>query len=202
MEKASGDVIVLHMCSKNNDHMMYASWDMEIVFCHFRPFWTLVYHKWRSYDLLVLRYQEQQNFLSWFFALWPPTLSPPFPNTLQNQNFGKMKKRPGDIILQLCTTNDDHMMYGSWDMECDGQNFLSFWTIYCSFIPLNVSGDMERDRQTFLSFWTIFCSFAHMYSTNYDYMMYSSWDRLCNRQMNWWTDRQKKWHREVELAKM
>ena len=41
----------------------------------------------------------------------------------------------------------------------------------------------------------------HMYSTNYDYMMYSSWDRLCNRQMNGWTDRQKKWHREVELEK-
>ena len=28
------------------------------------------------------------------------------------------------------------MMYGSWDMECNGQNFLSFWTIFCPFTPL------------------------------------------------------------------
>ena len=31
----------------------------------------------------------------------------------------------------MCTTNDIHMMYGSWDMECDRQNFMSFWTIFC-----------------------------------------------------------------------
>ena len=28
------------------------------------------------------------------------------------------------------------MMYGSWDTECNRQNFLSFWTIFCSFTPL------------------------------------------------------------------
>ena len=26
-------------------------------------------------------------------------------------------------------------MYGSWDTECDGQNFLSFWAIFCLFTP-------------------------------------------------------------------
>ena len=35
-----------------------------------------------------------------------------------------MKKTPGDItILHLCTTNDNHMMYGSQDMECERQTF-------------------------------------------------------------------------------
>ena len=38
-------------------------------------------------------------------------------STLYNpniQNFGKMKKTPGDIIiLHMCNTNDNHMMYGS-----------------------------------------------------------------------------------------
>ena len=29
MKKVSGDVIILHMCTKNHNHMMYASWDME-----------------------------------------------------------------------------------------------------------------------------------------------------------------------------
>ena len=38
---------------------------------------------------------------------------------------------PGDIIiLYMCTINDNHMMYGSWDMERNGHNFLSFWTLF------------------------------------------------------------------------
>ena len=43
-----------------------------------------------------------------FFALFPP-------DDLENQNLEKMKKKtPGDIIiLHMCTTNDNHMMYGS-----------------------------------------------------------------------------------------
>ena len=27
-------------------------------------------------------------------------------------------------------------MYGSWDMEDKGQNFLSSWTIFCPFTPV------------------------------------------------------------------
>ena len=46
------------------------------------------------------------HFLS-FFALLPP-------NNTENQNFEKMKKTPGYIIiLIMCTINDNHMMYGS-----------------------------------------------------------------------------------------
>ena len=37
------------------------------------------------------------------------------------------------------------MMYGSSDMECTRQNFLSFWIVFSPFIPLT----------EFLSFWTI-----------------------------------------------
>ena len=56
---------------------------------------------------------------------------------LPHQNLRTIKKTPGDIIiLHRCTINDNHMMYGYWDMERDGQNFLSFWTIFCTFIPL------------------------------------------------------------------
>ena len=40
-----------------------------------------------------------------------------------------MKKAPGDIIiLHMCTINDNPMLYDSWDMERDRQNFLLFWT--------------------------------------------------------------------------
>ena len=42
-----------------------------------------------------------------FFALLPH-------NNPENQNFEKMKKIPGDIIiLQMFTLYDNHMMYGS-----------------------------------------------------------------------------------------
>ena len=40
-------------------------------------------------------------------------------NNPKNQNFEKMKKIPGDIIiLHKCTKNHDHMLYWSRDM-CD-----------------------------------------------------------------------------------
>ena len=33
-----------------------------------------------------------------------------------NKKYGKTS---GDIILHLCTKNLDHMIYSSWDIECD-----------------------------------------------------------------------------------
>ena len=46
------------------------------------------------------------------------------PNNPENQNFEKMKKVPADtIILQKSTINDNHMMYGFSDMECNRQFF-------------------------------------------------------------------------------
>ena len=37
MKSGTGDIIILHMCTENQDHMMYASWDMENdrIFYHF-----------------------------------------------------------------------------------------------------------------------------------------------------------------------
>ena len=38
----------------------------------------------------------------------------PCPNNLKYQNFEKVKKTPGNvIILHMCTINENHMMYGS-----------------------------------------------------------------------------------------
>ena len=149
---------MVHMCTINKDHMMYGSWDIKHnrhFFCHFGPF---------------LHFEP--------------------PNNKKNQNLKKMKKKPGDIInLQLCITNDDQIINGSWDMEWDRQNFL-FWAIFCPFTPLTTrkiiilkkqkkhpdtiilhlctinnnhmmygSYDTECDWQNFLSFCTIFCPF-------------------------------------------
>ena len=56
---------------------------------------------------------------------------------LKLKNRKKKKKTFRDIIMiHICIINDNHMMYGSWDMERHRQNFLSFWTSFCPFIPL------------------------------------------------------------------
>ena len=84
-------------------------WSMaDRIFCHFGPFFALL-----------------------------PTSNP------KNQNCDKIKKKtkktktPADIIiLHKCTINDNYMVYGSSDMKHDGQNFLSFWTVFCTFTSL------------------------------------------------------------------
>ena len=86
---------ILNMSTINENHMLYHSWDMEHDRQDFFSFWTI-------------------------FCLFTP---PPTLNNPENQNFEKMEKIPGDIILQKCTINDNHMIYGSWDMKCTRQNF-------------------------------------------------------------------------------
>ena len=99
MLKKPGDIILLQICTINQDNVMYFFLEFFIILGHFSP------------------------------------TDPP--NNPKNQNFEKMEKTPGDIIiLHLCTTNDNHMMHHSSDIECNRQNFLSFWTIFCSFNPL------------------------------------------------------------------
>ena len=81
------------MCTINQDHVMYGSWDIKskkqsfLSFCHFLPF------------------------------------DPP--NNPKNQNFEKMKKKPLEIIITLhkYTINDNHMIYGSRDINCKRQIF-------------------------------------------------------------------------------
>ena len=105
------------MWTINDNYMTYGSWDME----HDRQ------------DFFVI--------LDHFLHFYPS-------NNPKNQDFEKMKNPTGDIIIwHRCTINDNHMMYGSWDMERDEQNFwdmvhnkykcyFSFWTIFCPFTSL------------------------------------------------------------------
>ena len=107
-KKTPEDIVLLHMCTINEDHMMYGSLDLKRDGQSFLQFWTF------------------------FFPLTWKTKT-----NLKNQNFDKMKKKPGDIlILRLCNTNDDHIMYGSWDMKHHRQNFLLFWP-FLPFYPTN-----------------------------------------------------------------
>ena len=66
------DIIILHICTKNYNHMRYGSWNT----------------KW-----------DRHNFLS-FWAI--SALYPLSPNNLENQNFENMKKGSGMSSFYTC----------------------------------------------------------------------------------------------------
>ena len=90
----------------------------------------------------------------------------------------KWKQTPGDIIiLHLSTTNDNHIMYGSWDMEFNRQNLFSYWTTFCPFTEK--SKFWKKKPGDIIS--------LHLCPTNDNHMMYGSLDIRCNRQKFLWT---------------
>ena len=105
--------------------------------------------KKRSEDIIILQMctknDSHMTYDSWhmecnrqdFFVILDQFLPFNLSNNLKDQNFEKMKKPPGDIIiLHRRNINDDHIMYGSCDNKRDRQNYLPFWTIFCPFTPL------------------------------------------------------------------
>ena len=83
MEKSAGDVIILYMCTKNHNYMMYGSWDTEC---------------------------DRQNFFFILGYLWP--FYPQQPKKIKNF-WKMKKNARDIIILHMCTTNCYHIMYGS-----------------------------------------------------------------------------------------
>ena len=142
MKKTPKDIIILQMCTINNSHMMYGSRDVE---CNGQNFFCC---------------------FGLFFALLPP-------KNLKNQNIEKMKKTPEDIIiLNTCIINDNYMMYGSWNMERNRQNVLSFWTIFCTFNSDNPKNQNFEKMKKLPGDIILF----HMCTINDNHMMYGSWD--------------------------
>ena len=80
---------------------------------------------------MMYAYSDMQcnNFFFYFrpfFAIFPHY----WPQKLKSE---KMLKTPGDfILLHMCTTNQNHMMYGYWHIKCKGQGFFiilgHFWS--------------------------------------------------------------------------
>ena len=88
IKKTLGDIITLHMCTINGNHLMYGSWDMEC-----------------DRQIFVI--------LDCFLPFTPPPFPPPHapPTNPKNQIFENMKTISGDIILHMCTKNHDHIFY-------------------------------------------------------------------------------------------
>ena len=95
---------------------------------------TLVYHKWKSYDVWFLRYKVQRTeFFRDCFLPFRPTS----PRNLENQNLDKIKKKFSWRYCHLhhkCI-NENHIMYCFWDMECDRQNFSHFGPFFALLLP-------------------------------------------------------------------
>ena len=105
-----------------------------------------------------------------FFSHFGPFLPFYHPNDPKIQSFEKTKNRPGDIILHMCTINKNHMMYVSGDMECDRQNFLSFWTSFCLFYPHN---NPKKDK--ILKKWKIAWRYYHFTHVYHKWQSYDVW---------------------------
>ena len=119
MKTFAGDII-LHMCTKNHNHMMYSLWDTEwdkqnlTIFCPFSPlttqkiniskkwknsrryYFTHLHYKWKSCNARFLRYGAQPTeFLSFWtiFLHFFPLLSPPCQKKKQPQKLKFWKKK-------------------------------------------------------------------------------------------------------------
>ena len=101
LKKTPGDIIILHKCTKNHDHMLYCSWDMV---------------------------HDRCNCYFSFWAIFCP-FTPLTAQKIKIKK--KMKKTPGDIIiLHKCTKNHDHMLYCSLEIARNGFNYFSFLAIF------------------------------------------------------------------------
>ena len=139
MKKFAGD-ITLHMCTKNQHHVMYGSWDVEqqtdSTFCHFGPFFVLLFfvilgHFFSPEILSFYKYMctinedrmicgswnircHRHKFLSFWVIFYYVS-----PLTTRKIKILKLKKTPVDIIIfHICTIDDNHLLYGSWDKFC------------------------------------------------------------------------------------
>ena len=169
MKKFAGDIIILLIFTKHHNHVMYVSWNTE----------------WGKHNCPFTTSPPPNP--------PPPPFPIPHPNDLKNENFEKKWETGLEILsfyTYMCTINENHMIYGLWNIRCDRDKFSSFWAIFCPFSPLMIwkikiltlkktpgdiilhictitdnhmmygLWDVEKNRHNFLSFWTLFCPFT------------------------------------------
>ena len=149
MKKITGDIIILHWCTKNQDHMLHCSWDKTCNGCNcYFSFWTT------------------------FCPFTPLTAQ-------KIKISKKWKKKPGDIIiLHKCAKNHGHTLYCSWDMVCDRCNYFSFWAIFCPFTPPPNSPKNENFTKRKKKTWRYYhITPVYQKSWSYDilFLRYGTW---------------------------
>ena len=126
-------------------------------------------------QMVIIKEHDRQKFLSYwtiFLPFYPP-------NNPQNQNFEKMKAMPGDVILQKCTKNHDHILYCSWDMACDGRIVIFYFGLFFDFLPpltvqkINIWKKMNKTYRDII--------ILHKCTKNHNHMLCCSWDMTHDR---------------------
>ena len=137
-KKMPEDIIILHMCTINDDRMMHG------YMCTIN-------------DDHIYMVPEIWNRTNRIFSHFGPFFCPFTQQTTKKINIlKKMKKSPIDlIILNMCIINFDYMMYGSWDMECD-RVFCHFGPFFCHFTPYQLGkskhGKNEKNAWRYYNF--------------------------------------------------
>ena len=127
-----------------------------IIACHHMPTWWVacnfshIYSLWISWRGMRLSHPSVFHMSKPVWCMVPEISSAtdifffvilgyvlPFysPINPENQNFEKIKKNPGDIILHMSTINQNSMMYDSWDIY--GVQQTEFFLILNHFLPFN-----------------------------------------------------------------
>ena len=117
-----------------------------------------------------------------FFALLPPPRPPPTPPPLMIPKIKILKKNEKNTWIlsfytNMCTINEDHMIYSSRNIRCDIHNFLSFWAIFYPFSPLKT----WKIKILKLNKTPGDIILLHIHTTNENTMMYGSSDMKHSR---------------------
>ena len=139
-KKPLGNIIILHMYTINDNHILHSSWDIEHygqtfyhegakIFKNGNISWkydhfTLVHQKLQSYDVWFLRYEVRQTAIFAIFGYFLPFY---YPRPLMIRKIKILKKKKKrkkcreilSFYAYMCTLNEDHMIYGSWNIRCD-----------------------------------------------------------------------------------
>ena len=80
------------------------------------------------------------------------------PNSPKNQNFEKLKKHLEILSFYMCTINENHIMYGSWDMMCDKCHYFSFWAIFYLYPSNSLKNENFKQIKKRLEIWSFYTS--------------------------------------------
>ena len=114
----SGDIIILHNCTKNHHHMLYCSFDMACngCNCYFLHFWA-IFCPFTSLTPRKIKIKKK----------WK--------KSLQISSFYNSVPK----IMIICYTVPE-----IWCVTC---NYFSFWTICCPFTPFNSPKNQNEKKK-------------------------------------------------------
>ena len=107
--------IISQMCTKNHNHMMYKSWDREQHEHNSLPFWDIFcpFTSLTTQKTKILKNWKKHQEISLFCSCVPKTTT----------------------ISSFYNINYNDIMYGSWDMECNRQDFFVVLGHFLPFYP-------------------------------------------------------------------